>query len=159
MKYEEIDEAIKVAMQNHSEDTGTLRLIKAEALVFQKSKGASYIPTEDDMTRILTKMATQRKESIAQYKEAGRDDLVASEQKELTFIESLLPAIPSDDDVRAYAIECIERYVQTMSVGADMDYTLTMKDMKPILDEVKQRFNAPTVGKIVSEALRKAMGQ
>ena len=43
------------------------------------------------MLAVLDKMAKQRRESIAHYSEAGRDDLVAVEQAEIDIIHQYLP--------------------------------------------------------------------
>jgi len=46
---------------------------------------------------VLDKMAKQRRESIAQFESAGREDLTAIEQAELEIIKEYLPAALSDE--------------------------------------------------------------
>ncbi|ASQ46983.1 GatB/YqeY domain-containing protein [Legionella clemsonensis] len=53
------------------------------------------------MLVILDKLAKQRKESIAQFKAASRDDLVEQEQFELDVISHYLPAPLSEAEIKA----------------------------------------------------------
>ena len=71
-----------------------LRLILAAL----KQQEVDQRQTLDDnaVLAILTKLAKQRKESIAQYEQAGRDDLIAQEQFELELITDYLPAAASE---------------------------------------------------------------
>lgn len=135
----EIDSMISEATKSKELDKlKVLRLIKAELLKASKS-GHDF-----DDNKILLKMADQRKDSIRQYTAAGRMDLVESEEKELKILSEYLPTQPSEEEVRTYTNEILR------SAGK----TLTMKDMKFILSEVKKKF--PSVsGKIVSEELKK----
>ncbi|MCG5501893.1 GatB/YqeY domain-containing protein, partial [Ectothiorhodospira lacustris] len=59
--------------------------------------------TELDDTQVLAildKMVKQRRESITQYQQAGRDDLVQVEQAELEVIQAYLPQALTDDEIR-----------------------------------------------------------
>ena len=59
--------------------------------------------TLDDagITAVIDKMIKQRKDSISQFQAAGRDDLVAKEQAELTVLGGYMPAQLSDAEVAA----------------------------------------------------------
>ena len=48
---------------------------------------------------VLDKMLKQRQESIRQYHAAGRNDLVAAEQAEITLIQDYLPAALTADEI------------------------------------------------------------
>jgi len=48
---------------------------------------------------ILDKMVKQRRESIAQFKTAGRDDLIEQENFEIDIIQEFLPQALSEDEV------------------------------------------------------------
>jgi len=51
---------------------------------------------------IIDKLAKQRRESISQFSQAGRDDLVAQEELELGFIQKYLPEPLSEAEVQCY---------------------------------------------------------
>ncbi|WED43391.1 GatB/YqeY domain-containing protein [Legionella cardiaca] len=77
----------------------TLRLITAA--VKQVEVDERIDVDEERMLVILDKLAKQRKESIAQFQAAGRDDLVAQEQFELDLISHYLPEPLSQEQVEA----------------------------------------------------------
>lgn len=77
----------------------TLRLLSAD---IQRREVDSQ--TELDDAAILTvieKACKQRRESIAQFEQAARTDLVEKEQAELAILSAYLPAQMSDEDITA----------------------------------------------------------
>ena len=56
---------------------------------------------------IIDKLAKQRRESISQYTDAGREDLVAQEELELGFIQAYLPEPLSDTEVQTLVSDAI----------------------------------------------------
>ena len=58
---------------------------------------------------ILDKMVKQRRESIAQFKTAGRDDLVKQESFEIDIIQEFLPQALSEEEVDAIVNQAIEQ--------------------------------------------------
>ena len=84
---------------------------------------------ELDDTRILVvldKMAKQRRESIAQFAGAGREDLVAVEESEIVIIQEYLPAALSEAEINALVEQSIE------STGA-----ASIKDMGKLMGVLK----------------------
>jgi len=58
---------------------------------------------------ILDKMVKQRRESIAQFKTAGRDDLVKQESFEIDIIQEFLPQALSEEEVDDIVNQAIEQ--------------------------------------------------
>ena len=58
---------------------------------------------------ILDKMVKQRRESIAQFKTAGRDDLVKQESFEIDIIQEFLPQALSEEEVDAIVNQAIKQ--------------------------------------------------
>ena len=58
---------------------------------------------------ILDKMVKQRRESIAQFKTAGRDDLVKQESYEIDIIQEFLPQALSEEEVDDIVNKAIEQ--------------------------------------------------
>jgi uncharacterized protein YqeY len=87
-------------------------------------------PANDDTTvvEVLQKMAKQRRESIALYRQGGREELAAAEETELAVIEEFLPAQMSEAETRA-AIQGIKA-----ELGAG-----SLKDMGKVMAELKAR--------------------
>ena len=143
----DINKEIAVAMKSRDkEKLDTLKLIKAELVRVEKS-GVTLDEAKEVNT--LLKMIDQRKESITQYLKGGRSDLAEWEQKEIDIITQYIPEQPTDEEIEKYTIDTISHYIEQ---NGD-DYQVSMKDMKPILSMVQERY--PTAnGKIVSKVLK-----
>jgi len=82
--------------------------------------------TDADLEAILVKYAKQREDAMAQFKEAGRDDLVEQEQAELAIVKAYLPEPMSDEELETTLKEIITQ------VGAE-----SMKDMGKVMGRAK----------------------
>lgn len=58
---------------------------------------------------ILDKMVKQRRESIAQFKTAARDDLIKQESYEIDIIQEFLPQALSEEEVDTIVSQAIEQ--------------------------------------------------
>ena len=85
-----ISEDVKLAMRSKDKDRlAALRLILA---AFKQKEVDDRITLDDHQsTAILDKMAKQHRDSIEQFGQANREDLIKKEQQELEIIESYLP--------------------------------------------------------------------
>lgn len=86
-----------------------LRGIKKEFLEAKTAKGADGQLTDDAATKILVKMAKQRRESARIYEEQNRPELAASELAEVAVIEEYLPKQLSDEELTAELKKIIEQ--------------------------------------------------
>ncbi len=71
-------------------------------VIAQKRKPQDDLADEDALN-VIRRGVKQRKDSIEQFKAGGRADLVASEEAELTILQTFLPATMSKEDIRAVA--------------------------------------------------------
>ena len=62
---------------------------------------------DDQVLAVLRKEVKQRKETLAEIKDSGRDDLVEETQKEIAVLEKYLPPEMTEDAVRAVVIDVI----------------------------------------------------
>ncbi len=92
-------DVITTMKARETEKLATLRLLSAAI----KQREVDTQSTLDDaaVIAVIEKACKQRRESIAQYQQANRMDLVETEQKELDIISAYLPAQMSDDDIAA----------------------------------------------------------
>lgn len=146
MLYTEIDKHIANAMKERNIDTlNALKLIKAE-LVKAEKDGIKLDDVSE--TKILLKMVSQREDSIRQYIDGNRKDLADNEQKEIDVIKQFIPEQPSDEDIENYTRATITAYVLSKAEC----YKLSMKDMKPIMSIVQEKYPSAN-GKIISKIL------
>ncbi|MFT5395635.1 MAG: hypothetical protein ACI85N_000822 [Gammaproteobacteria bacterium] len=96
----QISDDVKAAMRSKDKERlGALRLITA---AFKQKEVDERIELSDEQVIvILDKMAKQHRDSIAQFTEANRGDLVEIEQFELDIIDAYLPAKLSDEEISA----------------------------------------------------------
>ncbi|MDT0575105.1 GatB/YqeY domain-containing protein [Croceicoccus sp. F390] len=80
---------------------------------------------------VLQKMAKQRKESIALYRQGNREDLAAAEQAELVIIEEFLPQQLGEEETR----QAIAAIIAELGAGG-------IKDMGKVMSELKARHGA-----------------
>ena len=78
---------------------------------------------------VLDKMAKQRRESIAQFREAGREDLAKVEQGEIDIIQEYLPAALSDEEINAM----VEQSIAATGASSIKDMGKLMGVLKPQL--------------------------
>jgi uncharacterized protein YqeY len=96
--YQRVTAEVKVAMKARDKPRlGALRLIMAD---FQRIEVDERIELDDERVLvILDKMTKQRKDSLKQFEDAGREDLVNQEALEIAVIAEFLPEQLSEDEV------------------------------------------------------------
>ena len=88
---EKVNEDLKEALKSGDKiRLQTIRSIRALILEFEKS-GSGKEFNEEEEIKLLSSAAKKRKESIEQYKNAGRNDLAQNEEAELNIIMGYLP--------------------------------------------------------------------
>ena len=83
-----------------------LRAIKTAILNEKTAAGAKEM-TDVDELRLLTKLRKQRVESATIFREQNRLDLAETEEAQIEVIERYLPAMMSEDEIRAKVSEII----------------------------------------------------
>jgi len=81
---------------------------------------------DEQVLAVLDKMVKQRRDSIQQYSDAGRDDLAAQESAEIGVIQEFLPEALSADEIAAIIDAAIAE------TGAE-----SMRDMGKVMGKVK----------------------
>jgi len=103
---QEVKAAVKAAMRaKQKERLSALRLVTSE---FKRVEVDERIDVDDARALvILDKMTKQRRDSIAQYEQAGRDDLVAQEQLEIDILSEFLPEALGEDELSQLVADAI----------------------------------------------------
>ena len=96
--YQRVTAEVKLAMKARDKPRlGALRLIMAD---FKRIEVDERIELDDERVLvILDKMTKQRKDSLTQFENAGREDLANQEALEIAVIAKFLPDQLSDDEV------------------------------------------------------------
>ena len=124
---------------------GAIRMLQSAITTKEKEAGE---PVDDDaVTAIVAKQVKQRRDSIQQFTEAGREDLAERDAAELGYIEAYLPAQASDEDVHAVVQAIVTR------TGAT-----TMKDMGRVMGEAMSELKGVADGGRVQAVVRALLG-
>lgn len=90
-----LQEDMKAAMRaRESERLGAIRLL--QAAIKQREVDTREEATDGQIVEIVQKLIKQRRDSIAQFRAAGRNELADHEQSEITILEAYMPE-PLDD--------------------------------------------------------------
>lgn len=145
---EQIDEAIKLAMKARDKvRLETVRGIKKMLLEKEvDARGRGTVLGEAEELEVLVQLAKQRRDSIAQYRQAGREDLAELEALELAILEEYLPTQLSEAEVRGAILGIIGE----LGAGGPKDMG---KVMGVAMKQLKGQVDGTVVQAIVKELL------
>ena len=104
----DVNAGIKAAMLGKKEaELRALRAIKAAILVAKTAEGATGELTGADESKLLQKLAKQRKDSLEIFRTQHREDLAVKEEEELVVIERFLPQQMSEAELRTAITDII----------------------------------------------------
>lgn len=130
-----------------SKDKPRLNTIRSIlAAVKQKEVDERVELNDDDLLVILDKLAKQRKESIAQFEKAGREDLKAQEELEHGIISTYLPEPLSEQEINQH----IDSAITETGANAMKDMGKVMAMLKPIF---QGRADMSAVSKLIKSKL------
>lgn len=142
---QQIQEDMKTALKGgEKQRLAAIRLIIAG--IKQREIDERIELTDTDAIALLDKMAKQRRESISQYQEAGRQELVDQEQFELDLIQSYLPQPLSEDEITKLIAEAVS------STGAS-----SMKDMGKVMEILKPKLQGRADMSAVSARIKEQL--
>ncbi|MPW27089.1 GatB/YqeY domain-containing protein [Alkalibaculum sp. M08DMB] len=122
----------------------TIILVRAAILQYEKDNKVELI--DEDIIGIISKQVKQRKDALAEFKKADRQDLVDQTEREIEILVKYLPQQLSESQVESIVLEAMKQ------VGAD-----SMKDMGKIMavvmPKIKGRADGGIVNKLVKENL------
>ena len=100
MLKERIQEDMKNAMRaRDAASLGAIRLL--QAAIKQKEVDERVVADDAAVLAIVEKLIKQRKDSISQFEQAGRQDLVDKEKAELDLLSAYLPQQMSEAEIAA----------------------------------------------------------
>jgi len=138
-----LSEDLKQAMKARDQlRMDVIRMIKAAVL--NKEVEIKKDLDDAEMSRIMTTMIKQRKESVDQYEKGNRSELAAKERQEISIIESYLPKALTQEEVA----EVVSNVIRDTGAAS-------LKDMGTVMKAVMSRLGGqPVDGKQVSDLVR-----
>jgi len=139
---EQINQDLKAAMKaKDTKKRDALRLLSSAFKQIEVDERKEL--SDDDVIKIIQKQVKSRNDSIEQYKKAGRDDLVAIEEAEISYFEPYLPKQLSDEELTNELKTIIEQ------VGAS-----SMKDMGKVMGAASKALAGKADGKRINECVK-----
>lgn len=143
---ERLNEDMIQAMKNkEKEKLSVIRMLKASLQNEAIKLGKDQLSEDEDLT-ILSREVKQRKDSLQEFKNAGREDLVEKIQKELTYVDIYLPKQLTEEELTKIVQETINE------VGATSKAEMG-KVMSAIMPKIKGKADGSTVNNIVKQQL------
>jgi uncharacterized protein YqeY len=140
-----IQDSVKAAMRAKEKDRlATLRQITASIKQYEVDNREDL--DDEGIITILTKMCKQRRDSLSQFKEAGRDDLAVIEVAELAIIEEFMPTALTDDEIASE----IKTVIAETGASSPKDMGTVMNTLRP---KLQGRADMGAVSGLVKAAL------
>ena len=124
---------------------GAIRLVLSA--IKQREVDERIILSDDDVLAVLTKMVKQRRDSVAQYEAAGRQDLADIEHAEISVLAEFMPQPLSEDEISALLDDAIA------ATGA-----ANMQDMGKVMGVLKPQIQGRADMGIVSKLVKIKLG-
>ena len=140
---EKLQEDLKSSMKN--KDTikkSVVTLIRAAIKQYEVDNRVEL--ADDAIIDIISKQLKQRKDSLAEFEKANRDDLIKETKSEIQVLEGYLPQQLSEEELEKIVIETIAE------VGAT-----SMKDMGKIMSTIKPKTAGRADGRKINELVKK----
>ena len=136
---------VKNAMRARERDSlAALRLVTAA--IKQKEVDERIELDDAQVLAVLDKMVKQRRESLEQFVDAGREDLAEKERFELGLITSYLPEPLGEDELAALILSTITE------LGAS-----SIRDMGQVMNALRSQVQGRADMKAVSQAVKQQL--
>lgn len=143
---ERLSEQMKSSMK--SGDKETLAFTRNLHAAIRKKEIDDRVDLDDaGVLKIIGSLVKQRQDSIEQFKQGGREDLVAKEESELKFLQAFMPAQMDESEIR----KLVEWAVAESKATSPKDMGQVMKLLMP-------KVQGKADGKLVNQIVREKIG-
>ncbi len=142
MLKEKLLQDLKEAMKNKDVNKkNAVQMVRTSILQVEKDNGIEV--TDEQILNIVAKEVKTRKDSLVEYEQANRRDLIEKINEEIKALEEYLPQQLTDEEL----IEEVKKIIT--AVGAT-----SMKDMGSVMKEAKNVIGAKADGKRINETVK-----
>lgn len=125
---------------------GVIRMVKASLQNEAIHLGKQTLSDDEELT-VLSREFKQRKDSLLEFKTAGRDDLVQQTEEEIKIVQSYMPEQLSEEEVERIVLSTIEEVQATSK--REMG-----KVMSAVIPKLKGKADGSLINKIVQNNLK-----
>ena len=137
----DINKKIMEAMKAHDKVASeTYKLLKAKILEFKTAKNAKEYNDAAEV-QLIKKMIQEREDSANIYIQNNRQELANAEYAQRDVLNTLLPALPSNDEIKSYIDNTYPNGIEKKTMG------IAIKD-------IKNAFNGLADGKVIADYVK-----
>jgi uncharacterized protein len=140
------EEMVKAAKAKDKIRLSAIRMLKTA--VHNKEIDLMRPLNEAETLQVLSAIVKQRKDSIEQFTQGGRNDLVEKETAELKVVQEFMPAQMSDEEVEGIIKKAIAE------IGA-----VSVKDMGKVMKVLMPQLTGKADGKMVGDKVKTLLSQ
>lgn len=126
------------------EKLAVLRMLKT-ALTNERIKLGHDLTPEDEIN-VLSSQVKQRRESVTEFRKAGREDLAKQNEAEIEVINHYLPKQLSEDEIN----DLVDKVIKDVNATSKADFGKVMKTLMP---QVKGKADGSLVKQVVQSKL------
>ncbi|MEV3421269.1 GatB/YqeY domain-containing protein [Paenibacillus larvae] len=142
---ERLNEDMKQAMKSQDKfKLSVIRMVKASIKNFEIDQHKTL--DDNEVLDVLSREIKQRKDSLQEFKQAGRDDLVQKLEAEIAILMEYMPQQLSEEEIKVIVQQTIQEVGATSK--ADMG-----KVMGALMPKVKGRADGKLVNQLVQQSL------
>ncbi|MCP3025634.1 GatB/YqeY domain-containing protein [Halobacillus sp. A5] len=143
---ERLNQDMKTAMKARDKKTLTvIRMVKASMQNEAIKLGKNELSEEEELT-VLSREVKQRKDSLHEFKEAGREDLVEELVKEIEILQAYMPKQLSDQELE----QVVQDTIQEVGASSKADMG---KVMSAVMPKIKGKADGSKVNQLVLKQL------
>ena len=124
-----------------------VKVLEAEPNLNEEQIKEKVKLNDEEVIEVISSEVKKRRDSISQFEQGGRADLIEKEQKELEVLKKYLPKELAEDEIRKIVKDSIAK------TGAT-----TMKDIGIVMKEVSPQTKGKADGNIVAKIVREELG-
>ena len=146
MLKEKLLEDLKVSMRDKNVvRKNTVQMVRAAILQIEKDTGNEV--DDAKIIDIIAKEMKKKKDAMADFEKAARQDLIDQTNEEMKVLEEYLPKQLSKEEIKEIVSKVIDE------TGAT-----SMKDMGIVMKEAKAKIGAGADGKTINEVVKELLG-
>lgn len=146
MLKEKLMDDLKTSMREKNDlRKNTIQMVRAAILQIEKDKGITV--DDDKILEIIAKEVKGKKDALADFEKAQREDLINQTNQEIAVLQEYLPRQLTKDEIKEKVSEIIAK------IGAT-----SIKDMGNVMKEAKAQMGTSADGKSINEVVKELLG-
>ena len=146
MREKILNDIISAMKSKDKEKLSTLRLLKGAMQLEEINKKSEL--NDEDLINLIAKQIKTRKESIAEFKNANRQDLVEKTEKEIEILSEYMPEQLTEEEVIKIIEEAFNEVKPT-----------SMKDMKQMMAYLNPKLKGKADMSMVSNKIKNQLAE